>query len=152
SGASRFLHLVTSRGKLSYSTGGATRGHAAATNAFCVAAVNALSAFPGPFIAGNANPAETFSSDGPRRVFFNADGSPITPGNYSSTGGAVRQKPDLAAADGVMTYVWGFYTGYGPFYGTSAAAPHAGAIAALLLSYDHTLTPNQIRAALTNPA
>jgi uncharacterized repeat protein (TIGR01451 family) len=152
SGASRFLHLVSSRGKLHFSTGGATRGHSAAADSFSVAAVNAADAYPGAFTGGSANPVETFSSDGPRRVFYNADGSPLTPGNVSSTGGAVRQKPDIAAADGVQTYVWGVYTGYGPFFGTSAAAPHAGAIAALLLSYDHTLTPSQIRAALTHSA
>ena len=45
---------------------------------------------------------ETFSSDGPRRVFFLGDGTAVTPGNFSSTGGAVLQKPDLTAADGVV--------------------------------------------------
>ena len=30
------------------------------------------------------------------------DGTPITPGNFTSTGGAVRQKPDITAADGVQ--------------------------------------------------
>ena len=63
-------------------------------------------------------------------MFFNADGSPITPGNYSSTGGTVRQKPDFTGADGVDTSVRGFR----PFFGTSAAAPHLAAIAALVLS------------------
>ena len=58
------------------------------------------------------------------------DGTPITPGNFSSTGGEVRQKPDITAADGVLTRVDGF----DPFFGTSAAAPHAAAIAALVLS------------------
>ena len=145
-GADRFLHLDTPGGLLSFSTGGATRGHSAAAGAFGVAAVDALQAYPNPFTAGSANPVETFSSDGPRRVFYDAGGSAITPGNFSSTGGAVRQKPDIAAADGVETYT------FGPFFGTSAAAPHAGAIAALLLSYDHTLTPAQVRAALTNSA
>jgi hypothetical protein len=39
-----------------------------------------------------------------------------------------------------------------PFYGTSAAAPHAAAIAALLKSYNQNLTPSQIRTILTNTA
>ena len=85
-------------------------------------------AVPGAF-TGQQLP-ERFTSDGPRRVFFNADGTPITPGNFSSTGGAVRQKPDITAADGVNTSVSGFR----PFFGTSAAAPHAAAIAGLVLS------------------
>ena len=148
SGAGRFLHLVTSRGLLSISTAGATRGHSAAAAAFGVAAVDAFTSYPLPFSGGGVNPVETFSSDGPRRVFFNPDGSPITPGNYSSTGGTVRQKPDIAAADGVATSLYSF----DPFFGTSAAAPHAGAIAALLLSYDHTLSPSQVRSVLTSTA
>ena len=147
-GDSRYLHLDTSRGALSIKTAGATRGHSAAAAAFSVAAVDALDSFPSPFSGGSQNPVETFSSDGPRRVFYNADGTPVTPGNYSSTGGVVRQKPDIAAADGVMTSL----SSFDPFYGTSAAAPHAAAIAALLLSYNHSFTPNQIRTTLTNTA
>jgi len=148
SGVARFLHLETGRGRLSISTAGNTKGHSAATNAFSVAAVSAVNSYPGPFVGGSLNPVETFSSDGPRRVFFNADGTPITPGNFSSTGGSVRQKPDIAAADEVFTSVPGFQT----FSGTSAAAAHATAISALLVSYNRELTPNQIRAALASTA
>ncbi len=146
SGAARFLHLqllTDGFGSLTNSTAGGIAGHPMATNAFAVAAVDANAAFPNLFTTNNV--AEYFSSDGPRRVFYNADGSPMTPGNFSSTGGTLRQKPDIAAANGVSTSVPGF----APFYGTSAAAPHAAAIAALLLSYDPALTPAQIRAALT---
>ena len=57
--------------------------------------------FPSPFSATNV--VETFSSDGPRRYFFNADCTAITPGNFSATGGEVQNKPDLTAADGVST-------------------------------------------------
>src|SRR6185295_12281391 len=100
SGASRYLHLGTGRGRLAISTGGQTHGHSAAVDAFCVAAVSAANATT-PFTAGAK--IENFSSDGLRRVFFNPNGSAITPGNFSSTGGTVRQKPDIAAADGVRT-------------------------------------------------
>jgi PKD repeat protein len=148
SGDNRFLHLETGRSRLTFNTAGNTHGHSAATNAFSVAAINVATAYPGPFIGGVANPVETFSSDGPRRVFFNADGTAITPGDYSSTGGAVRQKPDIAAADGGKTSVPGF----NPFFGTSAAAPHAAAIAALLKSHNKSLTPVQVRAILTTTA
>lgn len=93
---------------------------------------------------------ETFSSDGPRRIFYSADGTPFTPGNVSATGGQVLQKPDLTAADGVsVTGVGGFGS---PFFGTSAAAPHAGAIAALVKSANPALTPAQIRSILTSTA
>ena len=149
SGAARFLHLDTQRGRLSTATSGATVGHSAATNAFSVAATTALASFPNPFTV--ANNVESFSSDGPRHVFYQADGTPITPGNLSSTGGAIRQKPDITAADGVVTTLPAG-SGLNPFYGTSAAAPHAGAIAAQIWSYNHALTPSQIRNVLTNTA
>ena len=74
---------------------------------------------------------EWFSSDGPRRIFYfyHPDARAITPGNFSSTGGLLLQKPDVTAADGVSTATPEFET----FHGTSAAAPHAAAIAALML-------------------
>ncbi len=94
--------------------------------------------------------SETFTSDGPRRIFFLEDGTAITPGNFSSTGGLLRQKPDITAADRVsVTGVGGFPT---TFSGTSAAAPHAGAIAALLKSGLPSPTNAQIRTALTSTA
>ena len=148
SGTNRFLHLDTGRGLLAINTQGSTRGHDCATNAFNVAATDAKLSYPNPFTGGAANPVETYSSDGLRQVFFQADGTPITPGNFSSSGGAIRQKPDITAADDVTTDVPGF----APFTGTSAAAPHAAAIAALLRSYNQNLTPSQIRTILTNTA
>ncbi|HEU4386250.1 MAG TPA: HYR domain-containing protein, partial [Blastocatellia bacterium] len=150
----RFLHLNTNRGRLSISTTGQTHGHSCAANAFGVAATpasnfaappNPSGPFPNPF--NSSNTVELFSSDGLRRVFFNPDSSPITPGDFSSTGGLLRQKPDITAADGVsVTGVGGFGS---PFFGTSAAAPHAAAIAALIKSGNPALTPAQIRTALT---
>src|SRR5204862_8048112 len=138
-----------------------TRGHSAVPAAFSVAAAPAHDPLPFQIVPGVTNPAgpfpgvytkaqqsEVFTSDGPRRVFFNRDGSPITPGNFSSTGGPVRPKPDVTAADGVVTSVPGF----SPFFGTSAAAPHAAAIAALLKSYNPTLTPDDVRNVLTSTA
>src|SRR5262249_24760149 len=101
----------------------------------------------GVFVGGASNPVETFSSDGPRRVFYAADGTPITPGNFSSTGGTVRQKPDIAAADGVSTATPGFK----PFFGTSAAAPHAAGVAALMFANGLT-TPAQIRLGIASTA
>lgn len=144
----RFLHLNANRGELFFNTDGQIRGHAAAKDAFGVAAVNVATAGGGSFVGGSDNPVETFSSDGPRRVFYEADGTPITPGNFLSTGGTVRQKPDIAAADGVSTATPGFEK----FFGTSAAAPHAAAIAALLLDADPILTLAEVRTALTSTA
>jgi subtilase family protein len=146
----RFLHLNTNRGRLSIPTAGATRGHATVPGdgAYGVAATQAGAVFPQPFNTGNI--VETFSSDGPRHIFYDADGTPITRGNVSSTGGQVLQKPDITAADGVgVTGAGGFPS---PFFGTSAAAPHAAAIAALVKSADPSLTAAQVRSILTSTA
>src|SRR5262249_22246612 len=100
--AARFLHVDSNRGRLSISTPGQTHGTAGATGAFGVAATPAANAFgappnpsgpfPNPF--NSTNTVELFSSDGPRRIFFNANSTPITPGDFSATGGTLLQKPD----------------------------------------------------------
>ncbi len=152
--AARFLHLDTLGGLLSISTAGNTHGHNAPPGpyAFGVAATPAAAAigappnptgpFPSPF--SGSNTLELFSSDGPRHFFYNADSTQITPGNVSSTGGEVQQKPDFTAADGVLCGAQGF----SPFFGTSAAAPHAGAIAALVKSAAPGATQVQLKSFL----
>ena len=156
-GVGRFLHLDTERGELSINTAGNTHGHNAppGPNAFGVAATPAAAAFgpgypigpyPNPF--NSSNLVELFSSDGLRRYFFNPDGSAITPGNVSSTGGQVVQQPLITAADGVSSATPGF----SPFYGTSAAAPHVAAIAALVKGAKPSLTATQISNILTSTA
>ncbi len=150
SGAGRFLHLDTGRCHLSISTAGCVRGHNAsgAPNAFSVAETSAANRTT-PFTGGTANPVITESSDGPRRMFFFPNGSAITPGNFSSTGGLLLLKPDITAASGVKTSL-PTTSGLNPFFGTSAAAPHAGAIAAQILSFRPGLSAAKVRAALNH--
>ncbi|MCI5223571.1 MAG: hypothetical protein D3924_13105 [Candidatus Electrothrix sp. AR4] len=138
SGEDRFIHLSSFRHQFEYATAGQIHGHQAAVNGFSVAAVSADGA-SAPFTGSES--VEPFSSDGPRRVFYQANGTPITPGNFSSTGGMVRQKPDIAAADRIQTATPGF----NPFYGTSAAAPHAAAIGALLRSKKSNITIAEVQ-------
>lgn len=144
--ATRALHLDTFSGDpLSITTSGNTRGHNAAAAAVGVAAVGWNSARLGtrPFVGGAQNPTEPFSSDGPRTTFYAANGTPITPNNFlfGTGGGVALVKPDISAADGVTTRTPEF----SPFFGTSAAAPHAAAIAALVKSARPSFTPAQIR-------
>jgi subtilisin-like proprotein convertase family protein len=150
----RALHLNNFAGELSISTPGSTHGHSSVARAFSVAATPAgpatgggglVGPFPNPF--NSLNMIEPFSSDGPRRIFYNSDGTAITPGNllFSNNGGQLITKPDLTAADGVSTSVPTF----DPFFGTSAAAPHAAAIAALIKSARPNMSQNKIRSALT---
>jgi len=158
SGADRFISIHGFVGGIgagfAINTPGSTFGHSCAANAFGVAATPAAGAIgggnpsgpsPNPFTT--ANVTERFSSDGPRTLFFQPNGALIGSGPLSGQG-LVRQKPDITAADGVMTAAPGF----NPFFGTSAAAPHAAAIAGLLKSFNPALTPTQIRNALVSTA
>lgn len=142
--ASRFLRIDTSRGQLGLATSGSTFGHNAAKTALTIAAVYWNSAANGTKLFTTNDVIETFSSDGPRRIFYNPNGTAITPGNFSSTGGQLLSKPDLAAADGGECKTPGFL----PFHGTSAAAPHAAGIAALVKSANPTLTAAQVKTIL----
>ncbi len=146
----RAIHLNNFRGELGVTTTGTIRGHAAAAGAYGLAAIDVALAGSGTFPGGPTNFVEDFSADGPRRIFYKSDGTPFTPGNllFGSNGGEVRKKPDLTAADGVATSVPTFPS----FFGTSAAAPHAAAIAALLKSARPGISQNRIRQALTKTA
>ena len=84
---------------------------------------------------------EPYSSRGPVTRFFDARGNRLaTP--------EVRQKPDLAGPDGVQTSVPGF----SPFPGTSAAAPAAAGIAALISSAKPAMPVDELYAIMTSPS
>jgi hypothetical protein len=91
--------------------------------------------------------AESFSSRGPTVTrFFGPTGNTLATPD-------VRAKPDIAAADGVATTT-DFDTGapdLNPFFGTSAAAPSAAGVAALLLSAKPSLSVDELYAILRDP-
>jgi subtilisin family serine protease len=101
-------------------------GHAAVPEVVTAAAIDVNS----PGLAT----VEDFSSQGPVNIFFPAQ--------------ETRSKPDIAGFDGVSTTLAHF----SPFFGTSAAAPHVAAVAALLLSKNPFLTPVQVKTALMTGA
>jgi hypothetical protein len=151
SGTTRALRIDTNRGRLSIATTGSTYGHNAGLNTVSTAATAWNSAHAGTkAFSGFANPIETFSSDGPRKIFYNPDGTAITPGNvlFGTNGGTTLLKPDITAADGTFAATPGFL----PFFGTSAAAPHAAAIAALVKSALPGLTGPQILSIMKSTA
>jgi hypothetical protein len=132
------------------------QGHANAAHAATVAA-----AFFENTPRCGVSPAlpEGYTSVGGEPVLFDANGNPQT--------AVTRQKPDFTGPDGVNTTFFGWAQGvpnnssvsecrvnttYPSFFGTSAATPHAAGVAALMLQYNPTLTPEQIFTFLRNTA
>lgn len=143
----RMIHIAISnfsaRPGLAVITRGGIRGHQISDSVFAVASTSAFGA-DAPF--DETDLVEPGSTDGFRRMFYAPDGTPFTPGDFLSTGGIVRQKPDVTAADGVFTTV------FPQFFGTSAAAPHAGGIAALALEANPKITLEQMRSLFASTA
>jgi hypothetical protein len=120
--------------------GPAIFGHNGGPSTISVAAV--------PF--NNANVAEPYSSRGPVTQYF----GPVSGTTPAAPLGAplVLAKPDLAATDcGVTTF---FASASAPFRfcGTSAAAPHAAAVAALERSITPSLSRAQVLGSQTSTA
>lgn len=88
------------------------------------------------------NTIESFSSRGPVSIISPSDADLSTRAAISE----LRQKPELSAPDGVSTSTAGFET----FFGTSAAAPHAAAVAALVLEAIEFTQNNSTEASTRN--
>lgn len=113
-------------------------GHAASANAIAVGAA--------PY--SNQTTPESFTSVGPSTILFQANGTP-------KASPEVRQKPDVTAIDGTDTTFFGSDSdgnGKPNFFGTSAAAPHAAAVAAVVRQANPGFTPIQIYDRLRNTA
>ena len=92
---------------------------------------------------------EYYSSMGGTPIYYNPDGT----AHYE-----VRNKPDFTAPDGGDNTFFGSdrdcsgTDGFPNFFGTSAAAPHAAAVAALMLQAQPAATPDQVRSFLQSTA
>ncbi len=131
-------------------------GHAAAAGANAVAAadyreIDAAGNFSAPPGQIDVEPFSSLGGDLP--FFFDRTGSPL-PG-----GPQLRSKPEMTAPDNTNTSFFPPFLGadadgdgFPNFSGTSAAAPHAAAVAALIRQIDPSLDPAQIRDALVDTA
>lgn len=119
-------------------------GHSNAKGAI---AVGAAAFFNTPAFNSNLSTAviNSFSALGGTPVFIKKDGKKtgIGPGKY-------RMKPEITAVDGTNTTFFGRDTSFDEdlfpnFFGTSAAAPHAAAVAALMQEVRNvTMTPSAV--------
>ena len=94
---------------------------------------------------------ERYSSQGGVANYLDIKGKRITP--------IVRKKPNIVAPDGGNTSFFGFdipedADNYPNFFGTSAAAPHAAGVAALMIQAErlNNITPDQIKGVLSATA
>jgi cysteine-rich repeat protein len=130
-GAARRLELYYAGGVrdiVPATAAGSIAGHANAQGAVTVATINADD--PG------TDTIAAYSSQGPCDITFPAV--------------EARAKPDVTGIDGVaVTGAAGFPN---PFFGTSAAAPHVAAVAALMLDANGGLSPAQVKQALQTEA
>ena len=115
-------------------TGDSVIGHAALLETVSVAAIDAND-------PGN-DTIEIYSNQGTSTIYT----------NFVAQTSVERNSLDGAGIDGVQTRIGqlGFFNN--PFFGTSAAAPHAAAISALMLEINPSLTPADISAVLNTTA
>jgi len=138
------------------------QGHPSAATAVAVGAAFYLDT---PQCGTTPATLESYSSAGGDPTLFDTSGNRLTTP-------VIRQKPDFVGPDGVNNTMLGNsrsisttiagcedhpFDGQGHaffpnFFGTSAAAPHAAAAAALMLQANPNLTPTQIITALQNTA
>ncbi|OHD02939.1 MAG: hypothetical protein A2885_14555 [Sphingopyxis sp. RIFCSPHIGHO2_01_FULL_65_24] len=146
-----FIKYVTFGGTWSaseYATNSSTSfGHSNAAGAIGVAAADW---FNTPAFGQTPPLGENFTSRGGQQIYFDTDGNALaTP--------ETRTTVDITMADGGNNTFFGSDISSDldtlpNFYGTSAAAPNAAAIAALLLQAAPNATPVQIQAALETTA
>jgi cysteine-rich repeat protein len=121
-------------------------GHA---NAVGAEAVGAAPFFDTPAFGVSPPLLEPFSSGGTTPILFTSAGAP--------TADPRAHKPEITAPDGTNTTFFGTDIGqdadtFPNFFGTSAAAPQAGAVAALMLELSPRLPPASVNSFLEQTA
>jgi uncharacterized repeat protein (TIGR01451 family) len=116
---------------------GTVYGH---SNAAAANAVGASAYFLTPFFGEDPPVLNYYSSAGNTPILFDTDGEGIFPAE-------IRDKPEFTAPDGGNNTFFG--VDYEPddwpnFFGTSASAPHAAAVASLMRDADPALAPHEI--------
>ncbi|MCB1717951.1 MAG: S8 family serine peptidase, partial [Candidatus Competibacteraceae bacterium] len=144
-GADReFTILLRNASAQEYISAGGITGHQAAEHCLAIGTINAQDAA--------TNDIAPYSSQGPSRIYsYDGAGNPV--------GFTDRLKPDLTAIDGVLVTGAGGFGVADPngssnrlFFGTSAAAPHAAAIAALVRAAAPQLSATQVAQVLRSTA
>lgn len=122
---------------------GSSYGHAIAAGARAVGAARYTKT---PAFGVSPPQLESFSSAGGIQILFDTSGNPVSES---------RQKPEIVAPDGGDNTFFGSdyeSNGWPNFFGTSAAAPHAAGVAALLKEFDPALSPDDLYTALQSTA
>ncbi len=110
-------------------------GHANASGARAIGAVRYHNT---PAFGVSPPIRESFSSVGGNPILFDTSGAPVF---------QLRQKPEIMAPNGGDNTFFGSdyeSNGFPNFFGTSAAAPHAAGVAALMKEFDPAALPDKI--------
>jgi hypothetical protein len=113
---------------------GSIIGHPAAPGVISVGAIDAADS--------SADTVEYYSSQGPTTIYT----------NFTTQTRTLRNSLTGAAIDGVQTRVGQLGDFENPFFGTSAAAPHVAAIAALIRDVNPSLSPAQVKQIMQDTA
>jgi subtilisin family serine protease len=129
----KIINFGSSHNPLEHDMPSSTIGnHAAAKEGVAVAAAPHFNRAP-----------ESFTSYGPNTFLFNKDGS-------RKTTPEIRQTPDITCTDGTNTTFFGENLSDGDnfpnFFGTSAAAPHAAAVAAIIKQVNPNISHKNVLA------
>ena len=131
---------------------GTIYGHANAAGAEATGAADYVKT---PAFGVDPPELESFSSAGPTPILFDVSGVRLGTAE-------VRAKPEIVAPDGTNTTFFGSsdasgggcceQDGFPNFFGTSAAAPHAAALAAMMIDAEPLITPSQIYSKMESTA
>jgi subtilisin family serine protease len=143
----KYIDLSGGTKDAEYFTGSSTAyGHVNATGAESVGAVSYQNT---PAFGAETPVLEDFSSLGGTQILFDDQGNRLPEAE-------IRPQPQITAPDDTNTTFFGNEDtdgdGFLNFSGTSAAAPHAAGVAALLLEANPNATPDQVYQALETSA
>lgn len=88
----------------------------------------------------NPQDVRTYTSRGGSSILFDTEGNRLS-------SPVLREKPEIFAPDGVET-TFSSDTGFNPFEGTSASAPHVAGVVALMLERAGEISPENVRSIL----
>jgi hypothetical protein len=136
-----YMKIIDGSDRVEFGSNGRSSTITSHANSAYTAAVGAAHYRHTPEYGVSPPMVEPFSSTGGCPIFFDSKGTRLA---LPET----REQPRVTGVDGISSFFGDLSVNGTAFYGTSAAAAHVGAVAALLLSFSPTLKPQEVYTAL----